>query len=207
MKSYIVLAYKFMKALLACANDRTDDGIIAAIGSASWRTHIYANYTCGSARHVIMTKNFVIKWDMTKGGAYTIGGCEDELRMYEHAKRCGYDYLLAKITPIYLEGRYFYVMPTVENIGPEYHDYNDIEDYLTDEEYWWIRDNIQDLHGYNWGLDENDMPVIIDYAFRRQERIFLLSRCKSKGTYILINIYAIKRKALTRFPPAHGQGH
>ena len=167
MKSYIVLAYQFMKILLSCTDDMTDDGIIDAIGSAAWSTHIHANYTCGSARHVIMTKNFVIKWDINEGGCYAIGGCEDELKMYEYAKRCGYDYLFAKITPIYLKGRYFYVMPTVDRVGPQYHGFNDIEYYLRDDEYDWIKENVNDLHGYNWGLDEDSMPIIIDYAFRK----------------------------------------
>ena len=142
------------------------DGIVEAMCFASRKTHIHAQYECGSARHVIITKNFVIKWDIEEGGySHQIGGCLDEVKIYDEARIHGYSHLLAKITPIYINKKYFYVMPTIPNIGLRNHN-NDIEYYLDIDEYEWIRNNITDLHSYNWGIID-DRPVIIDYAYAR----------------------------------------
>ena len=165
MKSYIVRAYYFAKYIFSRVNNIYDeDEVIDMMDEAQKHFHIHANFTFGSSRYVIVTKDFVIKWD--RNDCYSIGLCEDELKMYEHAKRCGYDYLLAKITPIYLKGKYFYVMPTINKIGPLYHTYS-ISHYLDKMEYWWVESNINDLHSHNWGLSKDNKPIIIDYAFRK----------------------------------------
>ena len=165
MKSYIVMAYRFMEYAIRHINDIYDkNDIIDGVDIAAHHFHIHAHVTSGSARHVIVTDNFVIKWDMNVQCVHEIGGCENEIKMYDFARRCGFNYLLAKITPIYINKKYFYIMPFVPNIGPQYHKFKDIEYFLEPEEKLWIKKYIKDLHNYNWGLVDNK-PIIIDYAF------------------------------------------
>ena len=54
-------------------------------------------------------------------------------------------------------------MPTINNVGPQYHK-ELISYYLSYTEYKWVKNNIDDLHNYNWGI-ENGKAVIIDYAY------------------------------------------
>lgn len=164
MKSYIVMAYKFMEyAVRYIENFDDEDSIVEGMCEASKKFHIRAQYACGSARHVIVTKKFVIKWDKNEQCVYQIGGCSDELKMYDKARLEGYNHLLAKITPIYINKKYYYVMPTINNVGPQYHK-ELISYYLSYTEYKWVKNNIDDLHNYNWGI-ENGKAVIIDYAY------------------------------------------
>ena len=165
MKSYVVRAYYFAKYIFSRVNNIYNEGeVIDAMNEARKHFHLHANFTFGSSRYAIVTKDFVIKWD--RNDCYEIGLCEDELRMYEWSVKCGYEYLLAKITPIYFNNMFFYVMPTILKTDPRENG-GDISDYLDEMEYWWVQSNIRDLHGYNWGL-KDDRPVIIDYACRQR---------------------------------------
>ena len=81
MKSYIVMAYHFMEYAVRYINNIYDeDDIIDGVDIAARHFHICAHVTSGSARHAIVTDNFVIKWDMNVQCVHEIGGCENEIK-------------------------------------------------------------------------------------------------------------------------------
>ena len=122
----------------------------------------------GSARMAIITADYVIKWDYNEDNIEEIGGCDSEQWVYENAKRAGFSYLFAEITPYYFEGYEFVIMPRIPNIGFAAHKRlhcKNINEILTEEEEDYIHSiHLTDLHSYNWGI-KNHKPVIIDYAY------------------------------------------
>lgn len=119
---------------------------------------------CGAARIVLITSDYVVKWDYCSDVEY-IGGCEKEYQNYQMAKRYGYEYLFAESELYVLEGTTFEIMPRIEKIGREYH-MTPIKELLNAAEWEWLTETgiNWDLHHYNWGLKDNK-PVIIDYGF------------------------------------------
>lgn len=123
----------------------------------------------GTARIALLTSDYVIKWDYDPEEADAIGGCENEVYLYNLAKAEGFAYLFAEITRTIYEGHYFYIMPRIPNISI---DHDDAWEYMTEEEYAWCENHyLVDLHGRNFGLVKNK-PVIVDYAFQ-EDRVDL----------------------------------
>ena len=162
MANYITRAYHFMKQMSKYVRDwESEDEIQVALRMYAWdvdRTKC-VNFEFGSARYVLMADDFVVKWDYDSA-SLNIGGCEDEIKMYRYAEKCGYAYLLAKITPIFINGRFFYVMPRIEDVGRK-----DISifNHTTPQEYKWLDENLNDLHSWNYGYKDGKVKVI-DYA-------------------------------------------
>lgn len=121
---------------------------------------IKATYNSGLSRHVILNEDYVIKWDKNPDRISRFGGCEDEIEKYEQAERDEMAYLLAPITRINVNGLKFYVMPRVDSLGEI-----DIKNYLTHKEAEWVDDNLDDIHGENWGWYNGEEVMIFDYAF------------------------------------------
>ena len=120
---------------------------------------IKATYDSGLTRHVILNEDYVIKWDKNPERASRFGGCENEVEKYKEAERDEMAYLLAPITPIEVDGMSFYVMPKVDYVAEA-----DIYEYLTKKEMIWVNDNLDDIHGENWGWYDGEI-MIFDYAF------------------------------------------
>lgn len=162
MSNYIVNAYKTLKSIYNYIDnwyfwDDVEDGVSAYL-RYNWNCNLKVD--CGSSRIVIIGKDFVIKWDYDIAATNSIGGCEEEVKMYNYAKKAGYAHLFAKISCIYYKGRFFYVMPRINNIGmksanPEF--------YLTKNEYEWLVNHVNDLHSFNYGFMGKKL-VMIDYA-------------------------------------------
>lgn len=165
--NYQMHAYHYIRALYTYVRDWTYwQDIQIAIDKVYLDTGESAEVTSGSSRIVVIGKDFVIKWDYDFENIKSIGGCEDEFRVYKRSLSSGYSHLLAPVYRIYYRNRYFFVMPRIDNIGPEAHDHKDINEFVTCDEYNWLWENIGDLHSWNWGLDEFNNPIIIDYACR-----------------------------------------
>ena len=162
-KSYQLRAWEYIRELpkYVCDWVYVDD-IIDAVEKVFWNTGIYANVECGSARIAIIGKDFVIKWDYDEC-VKEIGGCEDEFRIYKRSLSTGYAHLLAAVYRVTYTKRWFYIMPRIHDIGMENHNWKDLKDYTTEDEYTWLINNIGDLHSYNWGI-ENGKAVVVDYA-------------------------------------------
>ena len=163
--TYQMKAYRYLRAMFGYVRDWTYwHDIEIATDKVYFDTGERAEVTSGSSRMVVIGKDFVIKWDYDFENIESIGGCEDEFRIYKQSLSTGYSHLLAPIYRIYHRERYFYVMPRVDRVGAEEHDNKGIEDFTTADEFNWLANNIGDLHSWNWGLDEYDNPIVIDYA-------------------------------------------
>lgn len=163
--NYQIRAWQYIKVLTDYVTNWVDvNDIIEATEKVFWHTGKHATVEFGSARIVIVGKDFVVKWDYDEC-VKDIGGCEDEFRIYKQSFSTGYSYLLAPCYRVAYRDKYFYIMPRIHNIGREAHKNRQLNDFTTKEEYKWLIDNIGDLHSYNWGI-ENNKAVIVDYACR-----------------------------------------
>jgi len=129
-----------------------------------YHRHVMVDH--GLTRIVFITSDYAIKIDYGNEGM-VFGGCEEEVKMYETAKKDGFGYLFAAIERIECNGYVAYVMPRVRNIPPDWdedaEDSRIIENYLSDEECRYLFDHVRDVHWRNFGL-RGGRPVIVDYA-------------------------------------------
>lgn len=159
--TYQMRAYQYIKTVFDYVDNWYSwDSILTATEKVFWDTGKHVEVTCGSARMVIVGKDFAVKWDYDDC-IEEIGGCEDEFQKYKVSLSSRYSYLLAPVFRFSYRGRYFYVMPKATNIGS----HKDIKWSVTKDEYIWLMENVGDLHSWNWGL-LNGKPVVIDYACR-----------------------------------------
>lgn len=157
--TYQMRAYQYIKAMFQYVNDWHDwDDIMNATEKTFWNTGKHAVVECGSARIVVIGKDFAVKWDYD-ACVSEIGGCEDEFNKYKKSLSSGYSHLLAPVFRFQYRGRFFYVMPKANDIGS----HNDIGWFISEKEYKWLIKNVGDLHSWNWGRI-NGKPVVIDYA-------------------------------------------
>lgn len=168
MKSdYRIRARKFLDNILPYISDvLTDTGIVSKIideynVNHSRKIEVHE----GSARCVLVTSDYVIKWDYDAKNVKKIGGCEKEWEVYQQAKRAGMAYLLAECMLVERKDVVFEIMPRVPAIGYRCHKNKGIAEFLTEEEFHWLSyiGLLRDMHSWNWGLKYNK-PVIIDYA-------------------------------------------
>lgn len=160
MKSnYIVRATKFMESFYPYMRKYRID---LAVNRFNEEHHRVVRLCSGSVRHVLVTSDYVVKWNYHNGNSKCFGGCHEEYLRYQQIKNGEYSYLFAVITPIRVKGRIFYVMPRISRLAEE-DEY--IEDVLNSEELEYIFDilGIGDIHNENWGYLHNQ-PIIIDYA-------------------------------------------
>ena len=157
--TYQMRAYQYIKAMFEYVNNWHDwDDIIEATEKTFLHTGKIASVECGSARMVIVGKDFAVKWDYGEC-VKEIGGCEDEFQKYKISLSSGYSYLLAPVFRFTYRNRYFYVMPKATDIGSG----KDIRNYIKSDEYKWLIKYVGDLHSWNWGRISGK-PVVIDYA-------------------------------------------
>lgn len=160
MKShFVVRAAEFIERFIPFWEDC--DSVESAVEGYNIFYNQRATIYHGTTRYALLNSDFAIKWDYGNNFLIdTFGGCQNEVNVYREAKVYGYEYLFAEIIPLKIHGYQFYVMPRIDNVGM----YDDIENYLTEDENDFICDmGIQDLHSANWGI-KNNRPVIIDYA-------------------------------------------
>lgn len=115
----------------------------------------------GASRMVFISSDYVVKVDLKKKS--WAGTSEDEYKMYLFAQKEGFDYLFAPSTRIEYNGYFFYVMPRVHDID-KWRDEDYFYDELNDEEYDFIYNYINDIHGKNFGYLHQKL-VLIDYAW------------------------------------------
>lgn len=115
----------------------------------------------GLSRIALITSDYVVKFDYNPDEVACIGGCDNEVALYNLAEREGFAYLFAKITMFVYRGRYFYIMPRIRGIGSSWHY---AEYHMTIEERAFCRRHrITDLHEENYGFRKGHVCVI-DYA-------------------------------------------
>lgn len=112
----------------------------------------------GVSRIALISSDYVVKWDRNPKSCDS----ENELNFYRKACDDGMNYLFAQITPFDYNGVTFYIMPRC--VTAESRHKMRWWDYVNDDEYDYISDNIEDLHVGNWGFDKEGHMIIFDYA-------------------------------------------
>ena len=160
MKSnYIVRAQKFMETFYPYMRKyRIGD----AVNHFNEDKHRAVQCRQGAVRRVLITSDYVIKWDYDKRNSKTFGGCREEYKTYQKVKDDYYGYLFAEITPIKVRNRTFYVMPRVNMRASQ--EGGRAEYYLDGAEREFVDDYLYDLHDENFGWKNNRL-VIFDYAY------------------------------------------
>lgn len=168
MKSnYIVRAQKFMRDFLPYLEAYEFVG--RAVLAYNEAKHRHVEHYNGLVRQCVCLSDYAIKWDYNEHYANIYGGCENEVINYNFARKYGYEYLFAEITPIEICGRMFYVMPRVKKLAITFDEYEP-DSRLSYDEYEFVFGvmGLCDMHDENWGL-VNGKVKIIDYANYRRE--------------------------------------
>lgn len=118
-------------------------------------------FDSGASRMVFISSDYVVKVDLKEKS--WAGTSEKEYKMYLFAQKEGFGYLFAPSTRIEYHGYFFYVMPRVHNID-KWRDEDYFYEELNEEEYAFISDFINDIHGGNFGYLHQKL-VLIDYAW------------------------------------------
>lgn len=161
--SYITRAQYFIHQIAQYINseDYTLDDIAYQVDRFNLMYHRHVIFAHGATRFALITSDYVIKVDYNGWQIAHFGGCENEMQVYNMAKRDGMAHLFAEITPYIYEGIAYYIMPRVNGIG-RYDD--DAWEYMTEEESDWCSDHgIFDLHNENYGWHQGHI-VLIDYG-------------------------------------------
>ena len=169
---YEARALKFARLLSRWFMDcLTFRDFIEAIDRYNAHHSIPLRYEYGVSRIVILRADYVIKFDYAPDekwdngdGTNRAGGNASEEIVYERAVRDGYAYLLAKTTAVMIGGRHVSIMPQIRDVNNENKYWGD---YVTDEEYDWLVENINDIHEGNVGYSHGK-PVVIDYGWDAQ---------------------------------------
>lgn len=160
--SYEVRAQKFIQMLYPyiynCRTYRDYERAVVAFNITYGRK---VQMFHGATRISFVTSDYVVKINFERED-YSLdrfGGCEEEIEVYEKAKKDGFEYLFAKIIRYHYHIN-FYIMPRVYNIG-KYDD--DAYYHVSDEEFEWLYEHVADLHCGNYGW-KNGKIIIFDYA-------------------------------------------
>ena len=137
MKSnYVVRAIKFMESFVPYM--RQYPTVEMAVRVFNVEKHRKVQCCHGAVRRVLVTSDYVVKWDYDHQNSKCFGGCRDEYKRYKKVKDSDYAYLFAEITPIKVKGRTYYVMPRVERLGADSDKW--LEDILRYDEHEYIFD-------------------------------------------------------------------
>ncbi len=156
---YISRARKFLNQIFPYISSDLKNVIKVSEGVKRFNKdyHRKVIFDSGCVRCVLITSDYVVKWDYSPYYRSMWGGCQDEVNRYKEVKKDGYDYLFAKITSIITCGKKWYIMPRINNIGSSNLNLSWAErDYIN-----YL--GITDLHENNYGSHKGK-PIIIDYA-------------------------------------------
>ena len=168
MSDYRVRAKKFLNSVVPYIQDILDRPweVAKAIERYNHDFNRHVVIKRGAVRIVLVTSDYIVKWDYDSSSASEWGGCISEYNAYLAAKTAGYEYLFAEPTAIYVNGTMFIIMPRIHNIGWHAHEHvgmYDIFDCIDSDASDWVYKHIGDLHHNNWGICKGQV-CIIDYA-------------------------------------------
>ena len=162
--SYEVRARKFANDIYPYINNcKSPFEFETAVSRFNRINHRAVRVAYGQTRVALITSDYVLKIDYgTRSSLF--GGCENEYQAYQKAYHDGFAYLFAKISPVMVKERVFYIMPRIERIGIEFNGFDEAWDVVkSDDERDYLYDNFSDLHHENFGW-KHGKPVIVDYA-------------------------------------------
>lgn len=163
MKSnYIERAKKFVPVVYSILNSAFDlEEVEECVDDFNFYNKRKVIFTHGLTRMAFITSDYVIKFDYDPEASEMWGGSENEIEIYQEAKRDGMAYLFAEITRYYYGEYVFYIMPRIHGVGNKF---DDAPKFMTDyENEWCIDHGIHDLHNHNYGW-RNRHVCLIDYA-------------------------------------------
>ncbi len=166
---YEIRAYRFALRLCAlfqhCQYLEDFENVIGQYNETHARK---LHAAAGVSRIAILRNDYVIKFNLRPTEDWDDGtgrcGAGDNMteeKVYQKAVTDGFEYLLAKTTVVNIGGREIAIMPRINGVGDSERSYLN---YVTQEEFDWLSENIYDLHCWNIGYKGNK-PVIIDYAW------------------------------------------
>lgn len=123
--------------------------------------HRNVHFCSGSTRICFISADYVIKMDYDKDQVSIWGGCQSEYDNYDFACVNGCD---GAFCPIEKIDENVYVMPRAKMA--DWDDESILDEFwrdCTDEEYWYVQENIKDIHNQNVGHYKGRV-VLIDYA-------------------------------------------
>lgn len=124
------------------------------------RRNIHVSH--GMARMVLITSDYVVKINYSQDWVSSVGGGEEEIKLYSVAEREGMAYLFAKVSRYEYNGKTYYIMPRIRCIRPD--NWHDAYFYMTKKERHWCRGHqVYDLHAMNYGF-RNGHVCIFDYG-------------------------------------------
>lgn len=130
----------------------------------------FTDHSDGFTRDCILNpmEGWVIKIDRRRRTIF--GNCKSEWNHYLKAVRDGYDYLLAPMERIKMNGYTWYIYEYIDDVGVD--EFDNLNSYFSDEEIDYLNELTIDLHSGNYGFRDNREAVIIDYAglTRKEER-------------------------------------
>lgn len=164
---YVVRARKFLEELIPffpCESGNARKrrlGVQNALDKFMVKHPRRKIYFCnGAVRYVLITSDYVIKWDYDTSAAENYGGCVKESKIWNKVKNSSYRYLFAPITRITVGGHYWYVMPRIRGKHPDRIAYR----FLSPEEKKFLENNdICDLHNGNYRIVRGKVKIF-DYA-------------------------------------------
>lgn len=164
MRSYIERAQDFITEILPIIGNEMDPWTLESIMDKFNRdNHRRVLVRSGSARVAFITSDYVVKFDYDEEEVEEIGGCENEIYLWQLAQAEGFSHLFAEITRIEIKGRNFYIMPRIYGIGTG-HGLG--WGYMTESEKNWCQNHsLTDLHRSNYGFRKGHI-CIVDYAFQ-----------------------------------------
>ena len=172
--NYEVRAQKFIQKIFPYIEEDMFNpySVELAMDEFNERFHRNIKVHYGDARIAIITSDYVVKFDYDDETVEEIGGCENEVELYEQAVKDGFDYLFAKTSRYNYEGYSFYIMPRIYHIGEYRNLYHRANYYMTDKEKEWCEEHkLTDLHCNNYGFRKGKV-CIVDYAFIEQDYDF-----------------------------------
>lgn len=165
MRNYEERAKDFIKEIFPYIEDCTNPfdvrRVVRCYNAKNNRKVIVSS---GMTRIALITSDYVIKYTYDEEEAETLGGCEDEVKMYHIAEQEGFAYLFAKITRYNYCDRAFYIMPRIRGVGRD--SLSEAWDFMNQEEINFCAEyQITDLHCNNFGF-RGKQVCLIDYACR-----------------------------------------
>ena len=162
MRSYIERAIDFIHEIDPLINNiHSYASVFYAVAEFNNTYHRNVIFCNGAVRYALLTSDYVIKFDYEPEEVESLGGCEDEVKIYEKAQEEGFGYLFCPITRYVYGHRFYYIMPRVRGVSTAgCFAWN----FMTEEEEAWCKGiGLSDLHEDNYGFRDGHV-CLIDYA-------------------------------------------
>lgn len=166
-RHFTIRAKEFIKKLTPYIENQHDGYSIRAGVEEYNRTYgTNIRVSNGATRTVVICSDYVIKFDT--GDTSSWGGNRSEYHAYLEAKKNNFDRWFAEMHKMLVDGHYYYIMQRASKTSAYISKPNLLNSICNADidAYYWIIDNIADLHKGNYGMYKGKV-ICIDYACKR----------------------------------------